>query len=612
MTNNENNNGLSFQTFNTVGGKNFGQNAIPKIREKLKTLGLDGIIIPHEDEWQNEYIPAAFERLLFATGFSGSAGSAIVTLENAYMFTDGRYTIQVKVQTDNDLFEYWDLVSKGPKVWLEEKSKGLKIGYDPKLFTPASLKTLTEAAQFGGGELVELKSNPIDEIWENRPAKPAALAMPHEDKFSGENGASKRGKIAESLSEGGNHAVILTSPPSIAWAFNIRGGDVSRSPLVLSNAIINNDATAQLFIAPEKVTPELKAHLGNGVEVLSEADFEPALAKLSGKNIAVDGGLTSAYIVNVLKNAGANVNEVQDPTTLPRAMKNETEIKGMINAHITDAVAMVKFLHWFDQEAPKGILTEISAAQKLESFRAQSPELVDLSFDSISGAVSNAAMAHYRVSEETNKTIEPNSFYLIDSGGQYKNGTTDITRTISVGEVSDEMKDRFTRVLKGHIALSSIKFPEGTPGCMLDTLARMALWDGGFDYDHGTGHGVGSYLGVHEGPQRIAKVLANIPLREGMILSNEPGFYKMGGYGIRTENLQYVTKATVPQGGERPMHSFVTLTLVPIDTRAVVIEMLSDNEKKWLNDYHAKVYKTIGPLVDEDTRDWLYEACKAV
>lgn len=601
------------QTYEKQGGPEFGQRALPKLRQRLNELNLDGIFVPHEDEWQNEYLPASHDRLLYVTGFAGSAGAAIIMTQSAHIFVDGRYTIQVRVQVDSELFEYHSLVDFPPSEWLRTRApKGAKIGYDPRLITPDVFSALKNGAEENEIELVELDINPIDEIWTQRPPFPKAIIEPHEDEYSGENSASKRSKIAETLNLNGIDSVVLTSPPSLAWVFNIRGGDVSRSPLPLGSAIINSDGTASLFVDEDKVTPRLISHLGNGVSVFGPSEFETKLGQMKNRKIMLDPKLTAVRVFNLLRKANSNIVEAADPTSLPRATKNSIEIEGAVNAHIRDGVAMAKFLHWFDKTAPKGNLTEIDAAKALEAFRAQAPELIDLSFDSISGAGSNGAICHYKVSEDSNLPIELNSLFLIDSGGQYKDGTTDITRTISVGEATLEMKDRFTRVLKGHIALSCVKFPIGTPGSMLDTLARMFLWEAGLDYDHGTGHGVGSYLGVHEGPHRISKVQNNVAMQTGMIVSNEPGFYKDGEFGIRIENLQYVTEAKIPEGGERPMHSFETLTLAPIDTRLVIRELLTPKELDWLNNYHSRVAKTIGPFLQGADRDWLLAACKSI
>jgi Xaa-Pro aminopeptidase len=598
-----------FQNYDVRGGADQGRKAIPLIRAQLEQLGLDGLFVPHEDEWQNEYLPDCAERLAWATGFTGSAGAAIILRDKAYLFSDGRYTQQALSQTAPELFEQRDLVDQGPAVWLKaEAPAGAKIGYDPRLVPPDALARLKESAAQAGVELVAVGVNPIDQAWQDRPAEPRAEIVPHPETFSGESSASKRSRIGEKLSGDGIEASVLTSPAALAWLFNIRGTDVTRTPLALGSAILNKDGTAHLFVKPEKVTPELRGFLGNEVSISTEPDFVEALKKTSGKRVLVDPSLSSAHVFDALHAAGAEVVRGPDPTILPRALKNAVEIAGTKRAHARDGVALANFLHWFDVEAPKGQLTEIDICKAIEGFRMATGALQDLSFDSISGAGPNGAFPHYRVTVESNRKVDQNNLFLLDSGGQYLDGTTDVTRTVAVGTPSAEMQDRFTRVLKGHIALSRVRFPKGTTGSALDALARMSLWEGGFDYDHGTGHGVGSYLGVHEGPHRIAKVPNHVALEPGMIVSNEPGFYKIDGYGIRTENLQFVTPATPIEGGERPMLGFETLTLAPIDRRLIVVEMLTESERAWLNDYHAKVLAEIGPRVEADVRAWLEAA----
>ncbi len=598
-----------FQTYDVRGGADQGRKAIPLIRAQLEQLGLDGLFVPHEDEWQNEYLPDCAERLAWATGFTGSAGAAIILRDKAYLFSDGRYTQQALTQTAPELFEQRDLVDQGPAVWLKaEAPSGAKIGYDPRLVPPDALARLKESASQAGVELVAVGVNPIDQAWQDRPAEPRAEIVPHPETFSGESSASKRSRIGEKLSGDGIEASVLTSPAALAWLFNIRGTDVTRTPLALGSAILNKDGTAQLFVKPEKVTPELRGFLGNEVSISAEPDFVEALKQTSGKRILVDPSLSSAHVFDALHAAGAQIVRGQDPTIMPRALKNAVEIAGTKRAHARDGVALANFLHWFDVEAPKGQLTEIDICKAIEGFRMATGALQDLSFDSISGAGPNGAFPHYRVTVESNRKVDQDNLFLLDSGGQYLDGTTDVTRTVAVGTPSAEMQDRFTRVLKGHIALSRVRFPKGTTGSALDALARMSLWEGGFDYDHGTGHGVGSYLGVHEGPHRIAKVPNHVALEPGMIVSNEPGFYKIDGYGIRTENLQFVTPATPIEGGERPMLGFETLTLAPIDRRLIVVEMLTEAERAWLNSYHAKVLAEIGPRVEADVGAWLEAA----
>lgn len=602
-----------YQTYDVRGGADQGRKAVPLIRQQLAAMNIDGLFVPHEDEWQNEYLPDCTERLSWATGFTGSAGAAIIMANNAFLFSDGRYTIQAATQTAAELFERRDLTEQGPAVWLRtDAPRGAKIGYDPKLVAPDMLARLSEAALDAGVELIALEANPIDRAWDDRPPEPTAEIVPHPESFSGESSASKRSRIGEKLIRDGIDASVLTAPAALAWLFNIRGKDVTRTPLPLGSAILRNDGTATLFVKLEKVTPALRGFLGNEVSISSDADFETALTGFSGQRVLVDPALSSAHVFGTLESNGARVVRSQDPTVMPRATKNEVEIDGTRRAHARDAVALIRFLHWFDQEAPKGHLTEILACKALEDFRVQTGALQDLSFDSISGAGPNGAMCHYRVTEETNRKLDQDSLFLIDSGGQYLDGTTDVTRTIAVGTPSDEMKDRFTRVLKGHIALSRVRFPKGTTGSALDALARMPLWEVGLDYDHGTGHGVGSYLGVHEGPHRIAKMPNFVGLEAGMIVSNEPGFYKTDGFGIRIENLQFVTAPSEIDGGERAMLGFETLTLAPIDTRVIEVSLLNEVERDWLNAYHARVLAEIGPRVEGEVLAWLKAATVAI
>lgn len=602
-----------YQTFDVRGGADQGRKAIPLIRQQLAAMQLDGLFVPHEDEWQNEYLPDCTERLSWATGFTGSAGAAIIMSDKAFLFSDGRYTIQSQAQTAPELIERRDLEKAGPTVWLRTDAPvGAKIGYDPKLVAPDMLAKLSDAAKDNGVTLVPVSQNPIDLAWEDRPAEPIAEIVPHAETFTGESSASKRSRLGEKMTRDGIDASVLTAPAALAWLFNIRGKDVTRTPLPLGSAILRADGTATLFVKPEKITPHLRGFLGNEVSIADDTDFQPALTGFSGQRVMVDPALSSAFVFASLEDNGANVVRAQDPTVLPRATKNEVEIAGAKRAHARDGAALVKFLHWFDQEAPKDYLTEIDVCKALEGFRVETGALQDLSFDSISGAGPNGAMCHYRVTHETNRKLDQDSLFLIDSGGQYFDGTTDVTRTIAVGTPTPEMIDRYTRVLKGHIALSRVRFPKGTTGSALDVLARMSLWEVGLDYDHGTGHGVGSYLGVHEGPHRIAKMPNHVGLEPGMIVSNEPGFYKTDGYGIRVENLQFVTPATDIDGGERPMLGFETLTLAPIDLRCVNAAMLTPSERDWLNSYHARVLAEIGPRVEGDVLVWLKDATRAV
>ncbi len=599
------------QTYEVIGGPAVGQASLPLLRAALKAQGLDGIYIPHDDEYQNEYLPACYERLAWATGFTGSAGAAFVFLDSAIVFVDGRYTLQVKQQLASGLFTVGDLVDPGPFGWLAKQGMSArKIGYDPKLMSPDALDRLVDAAAKAGAILVVTDTNPIDTAWQDRPGEPMFAVVPHETKYAGETSSSKRQRLGRILSDQKLDVAVITSPASIAWLFNIRGGDVSRTPLPLGRAFIYADGQAELFIHPGKVGAELGVHLGNEVTLHPETAVEERLASLKGKRVSVDPAVASAWFFNTLNKAGASVVRAGDPVSLPRARKNAIEIEGSRQAHRRDGAALSRFLRWFEEHGQTGEVTEIDCAIKVEEFREKTGELKDLSFNSISSAGPNAAINHYRPDTNTNRKLERGSLFLLDSGGQYLDGTTDVTRTMAIGEPSEEMKDRNTRVLKGHIALSRVRFPKGTTGSALDALARMSLWEAGEDYDHGTGHGVGSYLGVHEGPHRVAKAPNTVPLEPGMVLSNEPGYYKANAWGIRIENLQVVTEATPIPGGERPMLGFETLTLAPLDRRLILPNLLTEQEWTWINQYHARVLAEVGPLLSGDDRAWLAQACR--
>jgi Xaa-Pro aminopeptidase len=583
------------------------------LREELARRGLDGFIVPRADEHQGEYVPRRAERLGWLTSFTGSAGAAVVLTDKAAIFVDGRYTLQVRAQTDTALFEPRDLVAEGPGKWLESAApKASKIGYDPWLHTQGAIENLRASVAKAGATLVACETNPIDAVWADQPEAPFAKAAPQALPLAGENAEAKRTRIAEEAKAKGADATVLTMPDSICWLLNMRGADVPHTPFALSFAILNSDGSTDLFIDERKTSPELIQHLGNSVRLRPAADFTPALDDLKGKTVAVDPGTASAAIFDRLEKAGAKLARFHDPCQLPKACKNSVEIEGMRKAHIRDGAAMVKFLAWFAGEAPKGGLDEILAAQQLEAFRGETGCLCDLSFDSISAASEHAAIPHYRVTHSTNLPIKLDRIYLIDSGGQYPDGTTDITRTLIVGNASQEMKDRFTRVLKGHIALATARFPEGTTGHALDSFARRPLWEAGLDYDHGTGHGVGSFLSVHEGPQNISKRPVAQELKPGMIVSNEPGYYKAGEYGIRIENLIVVREAEKLPGSDRTMMEFETITLAPIDLGLVEPNLLSEEEADWLNAYHKRVRETLTPFVEGETRAWLENATRAI
>jgi Xaa-Pro aminopeptidase len=599
------------QTFDDSADPSFGAKHLPLIRKAMAARGLDGLVAPHEDEHQNEYLPAANDRLAWATGFTGSAGAAVILADTATLFVDGRYTLQAKDQVDLKLFEIRDLIDGGVSAYLESAArKGWKIGFDPRLHTPDAVDKLKAAVAKAGAELVAIEPNPLDEAWgAERPAQPQAPVVPHPLEYAGEDSASKRARIGAAIAQAGADAAVITAPASIAWLFNIRGGDVIRSPLPLGQAIVDADGRARLFLDPAKVTTDLPAWLGNQVTLEPSSALLAALEALKGKKALVDPTQSAAWYDRVLTGAGAVVVAATDPCVLPRACKNSVEIAGAKHAHVRDGAALCAFLCWLATDAQTSLPDELEIVAKLEALREATGALKDLSFDTIAGAGPNGAIVHYRPTRRTARHVEPGSLLLVDSGGQYLDGTTDVTRTVAIGEPSDEMRERYTLVLKGHLALGRVRFAAGTTGSALDALARAPLWAHGLDYDHGTGHGVGSYLGVHEGPQRIAKTDNKVALKPGMIVSNEPGYYKTGAYGIRVENLQFVTEAADIAGGERKMLGFETLTLAPHERALIEVGMLTAEERAQVDAYHARVLEKIGPLVKPDVRAWLEGAC---
>jgi Xaa-Pro aminopeptidase len=599
------------QIFDETADPSFGREHAPLIRTAMAEQQLDGLVIPHEDEHQNEYLPAANDRLAWATGFTGSAGAAVLLKDKAALFVDGRYTLQARDQVDGDLFEIRDLTEGGVTAYLAEEARpGWRIGYDPKLHSPEALERLKAAAAKAGASLKPVSPNPLDEAWgQMRPSQPQAPVVPHPIQFAGEESAAKRERIGKALAEQGAEATLITAPASVAWLFNIRGGDVIRSPLPLAQAILDADGTARLFLDPAKVTPDLPAWLGNEVRLETPEALPAALGAFSGRRVLVDPAQSSAWYFEALEKAGAKVVRAADPTALPRACKNAVEIEGARRAHVRDGAALARFLRWVAVEAAETLPDELEVVRKLEGLREATGALKDLSFDTIAGAGPNGAIVHYHPSHRLARRLERGSLLLVDSGAQYLDGTTDVTRTLAIGTPSQEMRERFTLVLKGHLALARVRFPAGTTGSALDALARTPLWAAGLDFDHGTGHGVGSYLGVHEGPQRIAKLPNAVALRPGMIVSNEPGYYKTGGYGIRIENLQVVTEPAPISGGERLMLGFEALTLAPIDRALVDKAMLSPEEIAQLDAYHARVAAVIGPLVEPEVREWLEGVC---
>ena len=586
------------------------EDRLKALREQLVRTSLDGFVVPLTDEHMSEYVGAYAQRLAWLTGFQGSAGSAVVLPEEAAIFTDGRYTLQVREQVDGTHWQYESVPQTSVAEWLGSHTpQGARIGYDPWLHTRAWVDQAAAALAGRGAELVAIDANPIDAVWPDRPAPSKAKLVVHEQKHAGKSSAEKRAEMADWLTAKKADAAVLSALDSIAWTFNIRGKDVERTPVALSYAIVHADATADLYVAPEKMDEAVAQHLGNGVRVHDRATFADALANLGGKTVVADPERAVSAIFEALEAGGAQVLALRDPAVLPKAIKNHVEIAGHKAAQARDGAALTRFLHWVSVEAPEGGQTELSAADRLEAFRKDSGLLEDLSFDTISGAGPNGAVVHYRVEEETNRPIETGTLYLVDSGGQYRDGTTDVTRTLAIGTPTEEMKRRFTLVLKGHVALASAVFPKGTRGGQLDILARQFLWAERLDYAHGTGHGVGSFLSVHEGPQRIATFGGgDEPLRAGMILSNEPGYYKTGEYGIRIENLVLVEERAIP-GAEKEMLGFETLTFAPIDRNLIAIDLLNPQEKSWVDAYHARVLEVVGPQIEGETLDWLKASC---
>jgi Xaa-Pro aminopeptidase len=586
------------------------------LRVQLKKDQLDGFVVPICDEHMSEYVGDYAQRLGWLTGFGGSAGSAVVLSEEAAIFTDGRYTLQVREQVDGNNWQYVGVPQTSISDWLKEHTPaGARIGYDAWVHTKGWVESATVALKAKGAELVAVKSNPIDAVWADQPGKSDAKLMVHDDRYAGQSSAEKRAAVAEWLTANALDSTVISALDSVAWLLNVRGSDVANTPVALSFVLAHADGTADLFVAPEKVGDDVRAHLGNAVRLRTPEEFVPALKAMNGKRIAVDPDRAVAAIFGALKDGGATIVEARDPTILPKAVKNHVEQAGHRAAQARDGAALSRFLHWMGETAHKGGLDELSAAARLKSFRQDTGMLHDLSFDTISATGPNGAHCHYKVDETSNRAIEPNSIYLVDSGGQYLDGTTDVTRTIWVGpgQPTAEMKDRFTRVLKGHIALALAVFPEGTRGAQLDTMARASLWQAGLDYAHGTGHGVGSFLAVHEGPQRIGKFSGgqagtDEPLQAGMFLSNEPGYYKAGEYGIRIENLVLVEEREIT-GAEGRYFGFETLTFAPIDKTLVDVSLLNGEELRWWNDYHAKVLSIIAPQLDGDALAWAHEAC---
>jgi Xaa-Pro aminopeptidase len=603
-----------FQTYDSEWSGGNTAERVARLRTNFEALGVDGILVPRVDEHQGEYVAARSERLAWLTGFTGSWGQALILRKSAHVFVDGRYTVQAAQQLDPEFFKVEDLVATPPSKWMPDHlGKGARIGFDPWLHTISEVKSLEVAMGKFGGILVALDANPIDAIWDNQPEPPIGEVTIQPLDFAGKTAREKIEDMKAALAKAGADATVLTDPSSLAWIFNIRGQDVPHTPVALGFAIIKTVGEPVVFLDQRKLSAETKDYLALLCTVLPPDKLARQLTEIaSGKVIALDPSLAAERLRRLVTEAGGTVNEELDPARLPRARKNAVELHGSRAAHRRDGAAVTAFLNWYSRQEP-GSLDEIAAAVKLEECRVDAGQvnqmpLLDVSFPTISSTGPNGAMNHYRVDTVSNRKLLPGELFLLDSGGQYRDGTTDITRTLPVGEVSTEYKRRFTLVLKGMIAISMLRFPKGTRGCDIDAFARAALWQAGLDYAHGTGHGVGSYLSVHEGPQRIAKVGVT-PLEPGMILSNEPGYYKAGEYGIRIENLIAVTEPLPIEGGDIDMMGFETLTLAPIEKSLVDTSLLTRAELHWLDAYHARVFAEIGPLVNVSIRPWLEKAC---
>ena len=602
-----------FQTFDESTSPANGAERIKKLRAELARRGYDGYIVPRADEHQGEYVPPSAARLAWLTGFTGSAGTAVILQDKAALIVDGRYTVQAAAQVDPSVITPVQMADTPAELWVARNlPAGAVLAYDPWLHTPDNVRRFEKAAGQAGAKLVASDMNLVDVIWMDRPPLPQEPVRPHPLAFAGEAASDKLARIRRKMAEDKIDALVISDPHNLAWAFNLRGGDVACTPLPLGYAIIPNEGRAQLFFDPVKITNEAGDAVGDLAEFAPISTFQTVLDELGAKagKVRVDTATGSVAILRRLEAAGGIVDVGADPIALMKAIKNDAEIRGSRAAHLRDGAAIARHLAWLDREAPTGRITEIDAVEKLEAFRIETGAIKNISFPTIAGAGPNAALPHYRVSTASNRLLELNQMFLVDSGAQYEDGTTDITRTVIVGEPTPEMKDRFTRVLKGHIAIATIVFPKGTSGAQINSFARKALWDAGLDFDHGTGHGIGSYLSVHEGPQRIAKTGA-VPLEPGMMVSNEPGFYKEGDFGIRIENLILVEPRMIA-GGDRRMLGFETLTFAPIDLRLVDVSLLTPPEVTWLDQYHASVREKLSALVDDETRKWLDQATRSV
>jgi Xaa-Pro aminopeptidase len=599
-----------FQSFDEPAERAASGPRVAALRTEMAGRNLTGFIVPRADRHQNESVPACEERLAWLTGFTGSAGTAVILLDRAVLFVDGRYTLQARQQVDSTLFTIEHL--DNAQEWMEQNlTPDDCLGYDPWLHTVQGAKRIGETCAAAAAKLVPLDANLVDAIWTDRPVPPLAPVHLHDLRFAGESAEQKHGRITAELAKLRADALVISDPQAIAWTFNVRGADVAHTPITLAFAIVPREGSPSIYIDGRKLSHDVRSRLEMLAEVRAPGELEQALTAL-GKakgTVRIDQATGADALARLVTAAGGKAVSGLDPTAAMKAVKNETEIAGARAAHIRDGAAVVRFLSWFDRRAGDGTLTEIDAVAALESFRRDTGLLKDISFPTIAGAGPDGAVVHYRVTTATNRAIATNDLFLIDSGGQYEDGTTDITRTVVVGEATSEMRARFTRVLKGHIAVARLVFPDGATGAQLDSFAREYLWQAGLDFDHGTGHGVGSYLSVHEGPARISK-LGSFALKRGMILSNEPGYYKTGAYGIRIENLVLVVEGPTVEGAEKPLNAFETLSLAPIDRRLIDHHILGAQEIEWLDKYHARVFEILSPLLDAQTNAWLDTATR--
>jgi Xaa-Pro aminopeptidase len=599
-----------FQSFDETADPAAAAPRMAALRAELARQNLAGCIVPRADRYQNEYVPASEERLAWLIGFTGSAGTAIVLADKAVLLVDGRYTLQARQQVDEALFAIENIADQRPEAWIEANlPTGGAFAYDPWLHTVSGAEKLTKACAAAGGKLVP--ADPVDAIWQDRPSPPLGPVSLHDLRFAGEAAESKLEHIRAEISKLKADALVVSDPHALAWTFNIRGADVPHTPLVLGFAIIPQDGRPAIYVDGRKLNNTVRANLEALADIRAPEEFTRDLAALGSahRTVRLDRATAADAINRIVSEAGGHTSNGDDPIALMKAIKNEVEIAGARAAHLRDGVAVTRFLAWFDRQAAQGKLTEIDAVEALEDFRAQTGVLKDVSFPTIAGSGPHGAIVHYRVTNKSNRRIAPGEIFLIDSGAQYEDGTTDITRTVIVGEPTAEMRERFARVLKGHIGIATAIFPDGTAGAQLDSFARAPLWAAGIDFDHGTGHGVGSYLSVHEGPARISK-LGAAALKRGMILSNEPGYYKTDAYGIRIENLVLTTEGPSVPGAEKALNAFETLTLVPIDQQLIEPALLSADEIAWLNAYHARVRESLTPLCDSATAAWLADATR--